>query len=131
MKHPRIIIAGAGLAALAAAGGITAASASGTASSQSPRARRPCAPHLRPSRARQRPSWSAAKGLPLYIYRPDTATTSLVTGGLAGLWPPLTSPAVAGARVTGKVAVLATSTASRSPTTVTRSIRSSTTALAG
>ena len=45
-------------------------------------------------------------GLPLYIYRPDTATTSLVTGGLAALWPPLTSPAVAGAGVTGKVAVL-------------------------
>ena len=47
-----------------------------------------------------------SQGLPLYIYRPDTATKSLVTGGLARLWPPLTAPAVAGAGVTGKVAVL-------------------------
>jgi predicted lipoprotein with Yx(FWY)xxD motif len=30
----------------------------------------------------------------------------LVTGGLAQLWPPLTAPAVAGAGVAGKVAVL-------------------------
>jgi predicted lipoprotein with Yx(FWY)xxD motif len=38
-------------------------------------------------------------GLPLYYYAPDTATRSLVTGGLAGLWPPVTSsttPAAAG-----------------------------------
>ena len=30
-----------------------------------------------------------AKGLPLYTYKPDTSTTSRVTGQLAALWPPL------------------------------------------
>jgi predicted lipoprotein with Yx(FWY)xxD motif len=105
MKRPRIIMAGIGLAALATAGGITAASASGT----------PAASAGRAATVRTAPATVAGKtetilvnsqGLPLYIYRPDTATTSLVTGGLARLWPPLTSPAVAGAGVTGKVAVL-------------------------
>jgi predicted lipoprotein with Yx(FWY)xxD motif len=30
-----------------------------------------------------------SKGLPLYVYRPDTASMSKVTGELAALWPPL------------------------------------------
>jgi predicted lipoprotein with Yx(FWY)xxD motif len=30
-----------------------------------------------------------AKGLPLYFYKPDTASKSKVTGALAALWPPL------------------------------------------
>ena len=105
MKHPRIIMAAAGLAALAAAGGITAASASGTSAAST----------TGPATVRTASATVAGKtetilvnrqGLPLYIYRPDTATSSLVTGGLARLWPPLTSPAVAGAGVTGQVAVL-------------------------
>jgi predicted lipoprotein with Yx(FWY)xxD motif len=105
MKHPRIIIAGIGLAALAAAGGVTAASASGT----------PAASAAGTASVRTAEATVAGKtetilvnsqGLPLYIYRPDTATRSLVSGGLAQLWPPLTSPAVAGAGVTGKIAVL-------------------------
>ena len=32
-----------------------------------------------------------AKGLPLYIYKPDSPTQSQVTGQLAALWPPLTA----------------------------------------
>jgi predicted lipoprotein with Yx(FWY)xxD motif len=105
MKRPRIIIAGFGLAVLAAAGGITAASASGNSAATT----------TGPATVRTASATVAGKtetilvnrqGLPLYIYRPDTATTSLVTGGLARLWPPLTSPAVAGAGVTGQVAVL-------------------------
>ena len=112
MKRSRIIIAGVSLAALAAAGGITAASASGstttTAISAAPT-------NTAPATVRTASVTVAGKtetilvtstGLPLYIYRPDTATRSFVTGGLAQLWPPLTSPAVAGAGVTGKVAVL-------------------------
>jgi predicted lipoprotein with Yx(FWY)xxD motif len=50
-----------------------------------------------------------AGGEPLYFYRPDRATRSLVTGGLAQLWPPLTSAAPAAAGVTGKLAVLSDS----------------------
>jgi predicted lipoprotein with Yx(FWY)xxD motif len=47
-----------------------------------------------------------ASNLPLYYYDRDTATESLVTGGLAELWPPLlsASPTETGAR--GKLSVL-------------------------
>ncbi len=47
-----------------------------------------------------------AHGLPLYYYRPDTATKSLVTGSLAQLWPPLTATAPTGTGVGGTLAVL-------------------------
>jgi predicted lipoprotein with Yx(FWY)xxD motif len=105
MTRPRIIIAGVGLAALVAAGGITAASASGT-----PAASGTGAATVRTTSAAVAGKTETilvnSQGLPLYIYRPDTATRSLVTRGLARLWPPLTSPAVAGAGASGKVAVL-------------------------
>ena len=112
MKRPRIIMAGIALAAVATAGGLTAAAAS----SSTPTAAASAASTNRMSATVRTASANVAgktetilvtsQGLPLYIYRPDTATKSLVTGGLAQLWPPLTSPAVAGAGVTGKVAVL-------------------------
>lgn len=46
-----------------------------------------------------------AKGLPLYYYKPDTASSSMVTGSLATLWPPLvaTAPTATGANGTLKV----------------------------
>src|SRR5215469_2770760 len=75
MRHPKLIIAGIGLAAVA---GHNAAAAT----------------------VRTAPATVAGKtetilvtsgGLPLYFYRPDTAATSLVTGGVAALWPALTS----------------------------------------
>ena len=49
-----------------------------------------------------------AKGDPLYIYKPDTATTSRVTGQLAALWPPVvsTTPTISGAK--GTVTTVAT-----------------------
>jgi predicted lipoprotein with Yx(FWY)xxD motif len=101
MKRTRIIIAGAAVAALATAGGITAAAASSTpaASATVRTASATVAGHMETILV-------SRQGLPLYIYRPDTATTSHVTGGLATAWPPLTSAAVAGAGVTGQVAVL-------------------------
>ena len=112
MKRPRIIMAGIALAAVATAGGLTAAAAS----SSTPTATASAASANSMSATVRTASANVAgktetilvtsQGLPLYIYRPDTATKSLVTGGLAQLWPPLTSPAVAGAGVTGKVAVL-------------------------
>ena len=98
-------MAGAGLVALAVVGGITAASASGT----------PAAGTMSAASVRTASATVAGKaeailvnslGQPPYFYRPDTATTSLVTGGLARLWPPLTSPATAGSGVSGTVAVL-------------------------
>jgi predicted lipoprotein with Yx(FWY)xxD motif len=41
------------------------------------------------------------RGLPLYVYKPDTATRSLVTGQLAALWPPLHAQAATARRVAG------------------------------
>jgi predicted lipoprotein with Yx(FWY)xxD motif len=42
----------------------------------------------------------------LYFYMNDTAASSLVTGGLAALWPPLTSPSPAAIGLAGKLAVV-------------------------
>jgi predicted lipoprotein with Yx(FWY)xxD motif len=110
MKRPRIIIAAVGLAALAAAGGITAASASDSIRATAARATNTASATVRTASANVAGKTEQilvnSHGLPLYIYRPDTATRSLVTGRLAQIWPPLTPPAVAGAGVTGKVAVL-------------------------
>jgi predicted lipoprotein with Yx(FWY)xxD motif len=50
-----------------------------------------------------------AKDLPLYIYKPDTETKSLVTGQLAVLWPPLVARAPTAHGATGTVTVVATS----------------------
>jgi predicted lipoprotein with Yx(FWY)xxD motif len=106
MRHPKIIIASLGLAAVAAAGGITAASVgSSSAASVSPAqatvhtARATVAGEAETVLVNRR-------GLPLYYYRPDTAARSLVTGGLAQLWPPLTSAVPAATGVSGKLAVL-------------------------
>ena len=109
MKRPRIIMAGVGLAALAAAGGITAASASGyPGSTSAPRrtGRPPSAPRRRPSLARRRPSWSTARACRCTSTGPTRPRHRLSPAASPRLWPPLTSPAVAGAGVTGKLAVL-------------------------
>ena len=124
MRHPRIFIAGIGLAAIAAVGGATAAAdagppASGTAPAASAPAARPPAPAagsgatatvhtaLATVGGRTQAILVNGHGLPLYYYRPDTATRSLVSGGLARLWPPLTSAAPTGASgVTGKLTVV-------------------------
>lgn len=110
MRHPRIIIASLSLAAVAAIGGVTAASAASShASSMSPAA------HSTAATVRTVQATVAGKtetilvngaGLPLYFYRPDTATKSNVTGGLANLWPPLTSAALSATSITGKLAVV-------------------------
>jgi predicted lipoprotein with Yx(FWY)xxD motif len=111
MRHPRIIIAGIGLAAVAAIGGITAASAS-----SSPASNAPAASHSAAAATVRTASATVAgktetilvngAGLPLYYYRPDTAAKSFVTGGLARLWPPLTSAAPTAAGASGKVTVV-------------------------
>jgi predicted lipoprotein with Yx(FWY)xxD motif len=117
MRRSRIIIAGLGLAAVAAAGGVTAAAATGSPASSAPPARSAPAAGPGAGTATVRTTLATVggrtaailvngQGLPLYYYRPDTATRSLVTGGLARLWPPLTSAAPTAAGVTGKVTVV-------------------------
>jgi predicted lipoprotein with Yx(FWY)xxD motif len=109
MRHPRIIIASAGLAALAAAGGITAAAA-GASSMNAPSAAQSAAATVHTAQAHVAGKTETilvnGRGLPLYYYRPDTATKSFVTGALAQAWPPLTSAAPTGAGVNGHLTVL-------------------------
>ena len=88
MKRPRIIMAGVSLAALAAAGGITAASASGTSAASDRQAQATVRTASATVAGKSETILVSRQGLPLYIYRPDTATRSFVTGGLARLWPP-------------------------------------------
>jgi predicted lipoprotein with Yx(FWY)xxD motif len=110
MRHPKIIIASIGLAAVAAVGGVTAASASGSPAASPPTAGQSAATTVRTASAvvggKHETILVTAGGLPLYFYRPDTATRSLVTGGLAQLWPPVTSAAPADSGVSGKLTVL-------------------------
>jgi predicted lipoprotein with Yx(FWY)xxD motif len=47
-----------------------------------------------------------AKGLTLYWFVPDTATTSKCNGSCITFWPPVKGPATAGAGVTGKLATI-------------------------
>jgi predicted lipoprotein with Yx(FWY)xxD motif len=110
MRHPRIIIASIGLAAVATIGGITAAAASSSPASQSSTASQNAAATVHTVQAAVAGKTETVLvngvGLPLYYYRPDTATKSLVTGELASVWPPLTaaSPAVTG--LSGKLTVV-------------------------
>jgi predicted lipoprotein with Yx(FWY)xxD motif len=114
MRHPKIIIAGIGVA-LAAAGGISAAAATGSAASTSPAATAPSAVPGTSATVRIAHALVAGKteailttanGLPLYYYSPDTTTKSLVNGGLAALWPPLTAAAPTAAGLTGPLTVV-------------------------
>jgi predicted lipoprotein with Yx(FWY)xxD motif len=104
MRHPKIIIAGIGLAAAAVAGGVTAASAA----SSPPAVGQNAAVTVHTAQAAVAGKTETilvnGHGLPLYFYRPDTATSSLVVGGLATLWPPLTSASPAATGVSGKLA---------------------------
>jgi predicted lipoprotein with Yx(FWY)xxD motif len=49
-----------------------------------------------------------AKGDPLYIYKPDTATKSLVAGQLAVLWPPLVGSSATANGASGSLTTVAT-----------------------
>src|SRR5215813_5265013 len=110
MRHPRLIIAGLGLAATAAAGGVTAAALGGSSASSSTAGHGATAATVRTASATVAGKTETilvnSDGLPLYFYRPDTAATSLVTGGLAALWPPLTSAAPTASGASGKLTVV-------------------------
>jgi predicted lipoprotein with Yx(FWY)xxD motif len=111
MRHPRIVIAGIAVAAVATAGGFTAASAASSPASSTAQAGHSTAAatvHTVTATVAGKTETILvnARGLPLYYYRPDTAAKSLVTGALASLWPPLTSPAVPAAGIGGKLTVV-------------------------
>ena len=111
MHHPRIMIAGIGVTVLAAAGGITAAAVDTSTASAAPAASHSAAATTVrtaqvPVGGRMETILTTATGQPLYYYKPDTAAKSLVTGGLAQAWPPLTSGAPTGTGVSGRLSVL-------------------------
>ena len=108
MRHPRIIIASISLAAAAAiGGGITAATATSSAASSRPAASQHAAATVRTVQAavggKTETVLVNGAGLPLYYYQSDTAAKSAVTGGLAALWPPLTSASPAATGLAGKL----------------------------
>jgi predicted lipoprotein with Yx(FWY)xxD motif len=111
MRHPRIIIASISLATAAAiGGGVTAAAATSSHASSRPAVSQHAAATVRTVQAtvggKTETILVNSQGLPLYYYLNDTAAKSLVTGGLAALWPPLTSAPPAATGLTGKVAVV-------------------------
>ena len=108
MRHPRIIIASISLAAAAAiGGGVTAAAAATSHASSRPAASQHAAATVGTAQAAVAGKTETilvnSQGLPLYYYVNDTAATSAVTGGLAALWPPLTSGSPAATGLTGKI----------------------------
>ena len=135
MKHPRTIVAIVGLSAAAVAGGVAIAATAGGSATAVARCRFVGSEDRFPDAHCSSPGASVAattihtaratvggssetilvngKGLPLYFYKPDTATRSMVTGALAALWPPLdaTSPTEHGA--TGTLKVVHTSNGSQ------------------
>jgi predicted lipoprotein with Yx(FWY)xxD motif len=111
MRHPKIIIASISLAAAAAlGGGITAAAATTSHPGSQPAASQHAAATVRTVQAsvggKTETILVNSQGLPLYYYLNDTATKSNVTGGLASLWPPLTSASPAATGLTGKLAAV-------------------------
>jgi predicted lipoprotein with Yx(FWY)xxD motif len=111
VRHPRIIIASVTLAAAAAIGGGLTAAAATTSHASSP----PAASQHAPATVRTVHAAVAgttetilvtSAGLPLYYYLNDTAAKSAVTGALAALWPPLTSPSPAAAGLAGHLAAV-------------------------
>jgi predicted lipoprotein with Yx(FWY)xxD motif len=110
MRHPRVIIASISLAAVAVIGGVTAASAASSHASSMPSAGQHAAATVHTAQATVAGKTETilvdSQGLPLYFYQPDAATRSLVTGGLASLWPPLTAASPTAAGLTGKLAVV-------------------------
>jgi predicted lipoprotein with Yx(FWY)xxD motif len=111
VRHPKIIIASISLAAAAAiGGGVTAAAATSPSASSLPAASQHAAATVRTTQStvggKTETILVTSQGLPLYFYLSDTAAKSAVTGGLAALWPPLTSASPAATGLTGKLATV-------------------------
>lgn len=114
MRRSRIILAGVGIAVVTA-GGVTAAAAVGSSGgnstpSASASAAGSGAATVRTARTtvdgKTETILVNAGGRPLYYFRPDTATRSLVTGSLAAAWPAFTSAAPTGSGVSGSLTVV-------------------------
>jgi predicted lipoprotein with Yx(FWY)xxD motif len=123
MRHPRITIAALAVAAVATVGGFAIASAASSSNAQPGAATAASTPAAGAQDATSQATVQTATatvrgtmetilvdahGLPLYIYKPDTATTSHVSGQLAALWPPLVAAAPSASGATGRLTSVAT-----------------------
>jgi predicted lipoprotein with Yx(FWY)xxD motif len=121
MRHPRITIAALAVAAAATVGGLAIASATSGSGAQ-PGAATSASTSVAGATSQATVQTAAATvqgtmetilvdahGLPLYIYKPDTATTSHVSGQLATLWPPLVAAAPSASGAAGRLTTVATS----------------------
>jgi predicted lipoprotein with Yx(FWY)xxD motif len=107
MRNPRTAIAIIAVAAVTTVGGVTIAA---TAGGSTPRHSAAAALHTTTATVQGATESILvdAKGRPLYIYKPDTATKSRVTGQLAALWPPLVASAPTAQGATGSLTAVAT-----------------------
>jgi predicted lipoprotein with Yx(FWY)xxD motif len=129
MKNPRIMFAIVGLSVAAVGGGVAIAATGGSSSTPSAGAAAPAPmPPAVTSVTGTAPKSSVAtlhtatatvggtteailvngKGLPLYTYQADTATSSKVTGELAALWPPLVANNPTASGTTGALSTVVT-----------------------
>jgi predicted lipoprotein with Yx(FWY)xxD motif len=120
MRHPRITIAATAVAIAATIGGITVAASAGSSNSHAASSTPSSPASIAGGDPATVQTASAtvqgtaetilvdSHGLPLYIYKPDTAVTSHVTGQLAALWPPLIATAPTDRGAMGHLASVAT-----------------------
>jgi predicted lipoprotein with Yx(FWY)xxD motif len=110
MKKVWLVPAGLAAAFVIAAcsGSSSPASSGGAASSATPASSAPAAGSsaLKTAKIGGATVVTNAKGLTLYWFVPDTATTSKCDASCATFWPPVKGPATAGAGVTGKLATI-------------------------
>jgi predicted lipoprotein with Yx(FWY)xxD motif len=95
MLHQRTTIAGVGIAAAIAVGAalLTGSHGTGYAAAGPTASANVVRSHAATVGGKSETVLTDAKGVPLYYYAPDSANRSLVSGGLAAAWPPVTSTA--------------------------------------
>jgi predicted lipoprotein with Yx(FWY)xxD motif len=119
MRHPRITIAAVAVAAMATVGGFTIATAAGSSNTHPAASASVAGAPGTTSQATIQTATATvsgktetilvdATGMPLYTYKPDTATTSRVSGQLAALWPPLVAAAPTASGATGPLTSVVT-----------------------
>lgn len=116
MQHPRITIAAVAVAAVTTIGGFAIAAAAGSSNSYGARGMAPAGVvgglTVQTATATVQGTSETilvdSHGLPLYLYEPDTAVTSRVTGELARLWPPLVAAVPTDRGIPGRLASVAT-----------------------
>jgi predicted lipoprotein with Yx(FWY)xxD motif len=113
MRHVRITVAAIAVAAAAAVGGIAIASAAGGSSPHPAAGSATISTATATVQGTKETILVDAHGQPLYIYQPDTATTSRVSGQLAALWPPVVSMSPTEHGATGTLASVPTSNGSQ------------------